>query len=72
MEHAVSYVCMYVCVCVHVFMYVCKHICKKVVLQLYRAADSFWPVYFTVSAWERAYATNLLRLQREHSWAGCL
>jgi hypothetical protein len=33
----------------------------------HRAADTFLPVSFTVSAWERVYATNLLRLQREHS-----
>jgi hypothetical protein len=33
----------------------------------YKSADTFWPLSFTVSAWERVYATNLLRLQREHS-----
>jgi hypothetical protein len=33
--------------------------------QPYRRADNSRPVSFTVSAWERVYATNLSRLQRE-------
>jgi hypothetical protein len=41
--------------------------CSNGWLQCYRRADNSRPVSFTVSAWERVYATNLSRLQRETS-----
>jgi hypothetical protein len=53
-------------------MYVYRHFHNVNALRfvrplLYKRVDIFWPVSFTVSAWEWVYATNLSRLQRETS-----
>jgi hypothetical protein len=39
--------------------------CWRIRQTIYRRADNFRPVSFTVSAWEWVYATNLSRLQGE-------